>query len=92
MRGVMLTVMRANEAAVAFYTRMGYAEHETSPGMADPDERTGYIILHKQLKPRRTAAAASAGAAAAAGGAKDGALGAGPGTGVASKSRGAQAK
>jgi hypothetical protein len=49
MWGVMLTVMRGNTAGLGLYSRMGYREHESSPGVADPEERTGYIILFKPL-------------------------------------------
>ncbi|GBF99272.1 hypothetical protein Rsub_12032 [Raphidocelis subcapitata] len=50
MAGVLLTVMRANTDAIAFYARLGYSEHESSPGYADPDEEpAGYVILCKPL-------------------------------------------
>lgn len=66
MQCVMLTVMRSNTAAVGFYSRLGYKEHESSPGMVDPDERAGYQILFKTLPRPRRPAAAGAGAAPAA--------------------------
>lgn len=60
MAGVMLTVMRANTGALTFYSRLGYREHESSPDVADPEERTGYMILFKPLiRPQQRAAAAA---------------------------------
>jgi hypothetical protein len=49
MWGVMLTVMRNNGGALAFYQRLGYREHDSSPGVDDPQERAGYMILFKPL-------------------------------------------
>ena len=63
---VLLTVMRGNGDAVNFYTRLGYSEHDTSPGYDYPEEAEEYVILHKPLPKRRQPAA---GGAAAGGGA-----------------------
>lgn len=51
---VMLTVMRANAAALALYAGLGYREHETSPGYGGgADDKAGYVIMFKALpRPR----------------------------------------
>lgn len=55
MAGVLLTVMRANGGALSFYGRLGYREHESSPGADGEEAPAGYVILGKQLG-RRPAA------------------------------------
>jgi ribosomal protein S18 acetylase RimI-like enzyme len=57
MQAVMLTVMAGNSAAASFYAKLGYQEHETSPGYQDPTDDTGYKILHKPLCQAKRAAA-----------------------------------
>jgi len=49
---VMLTVMRANVAAIAFYARLGYKEHEDSPGHQYAEDAEEYVIMWKPLKKR----------------------------------------
>ena len=49
MQGVMLTYMVGNQAAASFYNKLGYREHDSSPGYEDPTDDTGYKILHKPL-------------------------------------------
>ncbi|KAK9829861.1 hypothetical protein WJX72_008317 [[Myrmecia] bisecta] len=47
MHWLMLTVMKANTAAMQLYTKLGYGIDESSPGAVDPASQAGYEILSK---------------------------------------------
>lgn len=49
MAEVMLTVMRANDAAAAMYAKLGYVEHEDQPEPPEGQEAPSYSILTKRL-------------------------------------------
>lgn len=65
MSRVMLTVMSENEAALRMYARLGYSLDDSSPGIGDPRDDSGYRIMSKQVQGQVADAVPAAAAAGA---------------------------